>query len=572
MAVSEERRRDALILSRVRRIQRRLDGEHALREAVVPLWCAATAVALHRLLLRDHTWVTAAVAFAIAAGVWFLRMRRRRVGVDEAAVLLDRAAGAGGLLLTRLERPVGAWELELNDALRQAPLPEVRRARAIGLSAVALLFLAVILWIPLPERAQTKANAAAVTRVTQVEARAEALAKEAPLEEGVEAELARLRQELENGRFDAADWEAADHLEGALAQKAAEAAAELARAAQAAEALEEAMQKAQNADGAARERDALEQALMDLEEAGSEGGDRGKALERALAALGSDGEQQEGEGAGQQSNDADGREAGAGGEKQSGDGEQGSAGGQQATATSDGDSQKLDGASSSGKAGEKDGAANPSGGDPSQEGGSEQASSDGAPSKSQVSQLKSALQKRQQQLARAYGEGNPQGQQAQGASSGAQPSQSGSGAQGQGQGDGAMAMGDGSSGGGSSSGSGSPGASAGQQGQPGVGQGGGPGTLRFGNNEVNPDRLAFSPLPEGHGGDEPGELWGLRAVDPRPGAEPSIGARTPGAVASGEAAPGHDQGALLPRNRALIRRYFDSQTDVRPNGPRGVTP
>ena len=490
MAAGDERRRSALIHTRIGRIRRRLNGERFLRELVVPLWCAATSIAIYRLLLRDHTWVFALVASAAAVAVWWTRARRTRVSAEQAAILLDRAADAGGLVLTRMELPVGEWELKLNERVRAAPLPEVRFARSAGLVTLALVFLLAALAVPLPKRIAPVHNAAAATKVAQVEARAQALADAVPLDQGVEAELARLREELEDGRFDAPDWEAADHLDSALAQKAAEAAAALAKAQQAADALDQAMGKAQSGDSASRERDELERALMNLDSGAKDGED---VMQRALAKLG------EGQG---------------GRDSQSGDGQQGESGKQ-------GDSGKQ------GAAGKQDGA-----GKQGQSGANSGQGAGKSPSRSQVQDLKRALAQRQQQLAKQYGQGNGGQRSAQ--------SQSG---QGQGQ----------SGGQSSESGDG--------QGQgAGVSRGGGPGKLTFDNpNEVNPNRLAFAPLPEGSGGDEPGQLWGLRAVDPKASTEPSRGAAATGGMAQGEQAPGNDQGALLPRNRELIRRYFDSQ-------------
>ncbi|MBX5483155.1 MAG: hypothetical protein IRZ16_15140, partial [Myxococcaceae bacterium] len=94
MPAGDERRRSALIHSRIARIRRRLNSELWLRLAVAPVWTAATVVALHRLLLRDHTEIAAAIAFSGALVWWGWRTRRWQVGVEEAAVLLDRSAQA----------------------------------------------------------------------------------------------------------------------------------------------------------------------------------------------------------------------------------------------------------------------------------------------------------------------------------------------------------------------------------------------------------------------------------------------------------------------------------------------
>jgi hypothetical protein len=86
-----------------------------------------------------------------------------------------------------------------------------------------------------------------------------------------------------------------------------------------------------------------------------------------------------------------------------------------------------------------------------------------------------------------------------------------------------------------------------------------PAQLIFGGEtDLDPRRLKFEPLPQGNGGDEPAELIGLRAVNPRvsPGGVPSA---STGQAAAGAQAAGLREGALLPRNRAVIERYFGSK-------------
>ncbi|HZH78304.1 MAG TPA: hypothetical protein VEY88_19905 [Archangium sp.] len=76
----------------------------------------------------------------LAAGLWwFLRARARSVSLTHAAVLADRSAGAGGLLLTRLERPVGEWELSANQYARAVAMPPVERKRPAGALLAALV-------------------------------------------------------------------------------------------------------------------------------------------------------------------------------------------------------------------------------------------------------------------------------------------------------------------------------------------------------------------------------------------------------------------------------------------------
>src|SRR5688572_14054948 len=103
MAAGEERRKNALVLQPIRRLQRRLNRAVWLKTLVVPAWCAVTSVALSRLLNGEWRWAAAAVLVGLAGAWWMTRARKARVSFGSAAVIADRSAEAGGLLLTRLE-------------------------------------------------------------------------------------------------------------------------------------------------------------------------------------------------------------------------------------------------------------------------------------------------------------------------------------------------------------------------------------------------------------------------------------------------------------------------------------
>jgi hypothetical protein len=275
MAASEERRLQALILAPIRRVQRRLNAVAWSEAGVAPVWAAATGCVLARLLLRDGAlWV---LPFPVlAAGAWWVvRARARSFSFAHAAVLADRSASAGGLLLTRLERPVGEWELSANQYARAVEPPRVPWRRPAGALLGALLFLAVGFLLPLPTP-RTRPTAAAAAKVAAVQSKAEALAREEPLGAPVEEELRRLAEEVAEGHFDAADWEAADSVEKSLEARAAQAAAELASAAQAARELEESLDAAASSEAAAREREELERALMALGHDGAQSGQQGE--------------------------------------------------------------------------------------------------------------------------------------------------------------------------------------------------------------------------------------------------------------------------------------------------------
>jgi hypothetical protein len=68
--------------------------------------------------------------------------------------------------------------------------------------------------------------------------------------------------------------------------------------------------------------------------------------------------------------------------------------------------------------------------------------------------------------------------------------------------------------------------------------------------------LKLDAMPKGNGG-EGEELLGLQAANPTVGARPASAGQ--GSVAAGQQAAGYDEGAMRPRNRTLVQRYFDSK-------------
>ncbi|NNB91009.1 hypothetical protein [Corallococcus exiguus] len=516
MAASDERRFQSLVLAPIRRVQRRLNVVAWSGAGIAPLWAMATACVLSRLLLRDlAVW---AVPPLVIAGLawWFVRARSRGVSLEYAAVLADRSANAGGLLLTRLERPVGEWELSLNQFAQQVKPPEVPWRRPVGALLGALLFLAVGFLVPLPALRTTNINAAAATQVAAVQAQAEALAREEPLGPDVEEELRRLSEEVAQGRFDSADWEAADALEQRLAERASEAAAELNRASEAAAELEDALAAAGSAETATRERESLEQALMALDARASGNPEDSAAGDQEAPAS-----EQNSQGQG-----ADGQNRG---DQQGGD---------------------------------KQGSGDPSSRE-AQARASARAQASGSPD--QIADLRRTLERRQQSLAQRFGEENAsQGNRGAQARRPTRRQHSGQGQKGQGQ------KGQGQGQEGQGEGDGEEGDGEGQQGNQhasrntrqgkgegaGVSRGGESQPVVFGGEaEMDPNRLAFQPLPDGNGGDAE-ELWGLRAADPQARTGQAGPSSAKGTGAKGDATAGPTSGPLLPRNRDLVKRYF----------------
>ncbi|WP_426754961.1 hypothetical protein [Myxococcus sp. Y35] len=531
MAASEERRFQALVLAPIRRVQRRLNAVAWAEAGIVPMWATATACVLARLLLRDAFVWALPPLLAAGGGMWFWRARSRGVSLEHAAVLADRSANAGGLLLTRLERSVGEWELAVNQLAGAVKLPEVNWRRPGGALAGAALFMGVGLLLPLPASRGRPVNAAAAAKVAAVQAQAEALAQEKVLEEAIEDELRRLAEEVAEGRFDSGDWEAADALEKRLAEQAADAAAQLANAAAAARDLEESLGAAGGAEAATREREELERALMALEE-GSE------------ARSSEEGEQ---EGSGSPTPESDGMTP-AEGARASAQDEQG-AQGQQAQQGAQG----QQGAQA--RQGQQ--------GAQAQDAQSRaRARASGSPD--QIASLREALERRRQSLENRFDPNGRNRSEAQ-----ARGSRSGRDSQGQGQRGGQRQSGSGESG---SEGEGQEGSGEGTQSHAsrsvrkgaGVSRGGGSQPLVFGGEaEMDPERLAFEPLPPGQGGDEGEELWGLRAADPRRQSGPAGAGGAQGTQARGAATEGPGAAPLLPRNRDMVKRYFGGESSGR---------
>ncbi len=531
MAASEERRFQALVLAPIRRVQRRLNAVAWAEAGIVPVWATATACVLARFLLRESfVWALPPV-LAVGLGAWFWRARSRGVSLEHAAVLADRSANAGGLLLTRLERPVGAWELSVNQLASAVKLPEVNWRRPVGALAGAVLFVCVGFLLPLPSSRSRPVNAAAAAKVASVQAQAEALSQEEALEESVEDELRRLAEEVAEGRFDSGDWEAADALEHRLAEKAAEAAAQLAHASEAARALEEALSAAGGSEAATREREELERALMALDgpQAGA-GGEQPEGLTPSAA-----------DGTSPQSGDA---QASAQHGAQTQQGQQGaqSQHGAQAQQGPHG-AQSQQGAQGDART---------------------RARGQAAGSPDQLSDLRQALERRRQSLENRFDPNRQNG-------SRSQARRPNAGRDGQGrQGQGRASRGGSGEGGAEGDPRGGEGqgarghASRGVQEGAGVSRGGGSRPLVFGDEaEMDPDRLAFEALPPGQGGDEGQELWGLKAADPKRQSGASGAGGAQGTQARGAATEGAGAAPLLPRNRDMVKRYFGGESSGR---------
>jgi hypothetical protein len=179
---------------------------------------------------------------------------------------------------------------------------------------------------------------------------------------------------------------------------------------------------------------------------------------------------------------------------------------------------------------------------------------------SQADQLRRTLEQRRQQLSNSFDQNQ---------NSGSRQSQRGQGQRGQGQRQGqGQGQGQGQQGQGQGQGQGEGPAKGldptspehlSHQVDPSAGHGpGGDTPLVFGKDaEMDPERLKFEALPKGNGG-EAEELYGLKAANPRVGRQP-LNAGMTGGAAGGEQAPGAGEAPMLPKNRALIQKYFDTK-------------
>jgi hypothetical protein len=227
--------------------------------------------------------VAGCVALAAAAIATAVLFRRRAWSEQQARVVLDRAAGAGGLALAMHEASGPAWCPLLEDRLATASLPprKLRRPAAAVIGAVAFAVAAAL--VPTSVPPPPPVQVAALSRVEEVKQKAEALEAEEALDEALDKELKRLEAEAKEGRFDAVDWAALDSTSGALEAAAEDRQQALANAAAAAEKLGKALDAQAGGDAAVRAAEELEAALTSL---GSAGGGEGLASKAGESAIG----------------------------------------------------------------------------------------------------------------------------------------------------------------------------------------------------------------------------------------------------------------------------------------------
>ncbi len=483
------------------RARRHFNRGVLLRASVIPAWAAASLFGIYRLAIGPFSLLVGGVALLLALGFLLWRFRRLAWTTDQAAVLLDRAAGAGGLLLALSERPDPRWSERLTPKLQKVDLPrEPVRRQAAGIVG-AFCFAAVALAFPEAQPPARPLQNAAESRVNALDEKAELLAEENALAENLAEELARLQEEARSGSFDAADWEASDVVESALSDAAASRESALADAEAAARELEAAMESNAGVEELARAKEALEDALASL-------GDSSSASEQGDSKSGEGQKSETGE-AGQQEQAGEQGQSGqqSGQQKQSGQqGEKGS--GQQSGQKQSGQKQA----------------------------GNMKSPADAKAMAESLQKRREALQQafnRQQSLAQSQKSSRPKGEKQSG---GQCPHSDHSAAQcpnaGQGEGE-----------------------SEGESGSGAPTRGGGVAPVTYGQEvQVQAERLKLESLPQSED-EQADQLLGIERHAPR---TPDAYAPTaPGVTGSGADGVGPRQAPVPPRHRELLRRYFD---------------
>jgi hypothetical protein len=551
------------------RLRRHFNRETLLHSLPVPAWIVATACTVTMLVWRPAMpWITAAAALGAIIWLW-LAVRRHGWSEADAAIRLDRLAGAGGLLLTVGEVPSPQWESKAQALLTGVKPPPMLVTRPLLLTAGAVAFGAAAFVAPTPQPLVRPGQEAALREVQKLEAEAEALQKEDVAPREWTREIERLRAEAEDARFDASDWEAADSLKEAAAATAQARTDDLQSAEDATARLEEALNNHASDEQVARERESLESALAALSphaglsdgnsqehgaaDASPQSGDHGETA--GTSGTASRQPQAGGEQASEQSgkSGAEGRQA-QGGSKEGSSERAGAEGkgspegrsGSEQASSQRGNEGGSEGRGSESKSGEgsKSGSAEgkdssqgqPSGAQASnQPVGKDGAAGTGKPGHGQsagdLKALRQTLQKRREQLAQKFPGAGQRGSPQSGPPT-----------------DGIAREDHGTD---QHSRSDSP------EGSGGNGRGWAPpAPHRFGEEtQVQEDRLRLVQLNHSKKGHEPGELWGLVSARPSQTQDAPVSAPS-GHGAGDETAPGPRGGPVPPRFRDLVQRYF----------------
>ncbi len=235
-----------------------------MRLAAAPAWAFSVCLLCERFVFRRYVGMAALGLGAMALTLWAVQLWRRRYRFEHAAIETDRLADAQGLLLTRLETPVGEWGFELNNKLKalRVPFPNVRLP-VLQLVLLALL-VSVGLWWPLKPQQNAIANRAATHTLEEIAEQLQVLREAEGANPTFDAELQKLKELAREGDFSASEWQAADALQAAVSTEAENASSRLDAAANAAQALDDARNANASVEETRRAEEELERALMAL--------------------------------------------------------------------------------------------------------------------------------------------------------------------------------------------------------------------------------------------------------------------------------------------------------------------
>lgn len=204
---------------------------------------------------------------AVAPIVAWRTATRKQLSRAGAAAWLDVQSGSSGVVVTDFEHSDAAWSARVAESLsRAALLPRANLKKPALLALVALAFVVVALWVPIPRTPVGPPIALQQAAVERVEEKLATLEEEVALDPELAAEMRETLQRLKDEDALAnpeSAFEAVDHAEARLADEA-RSKAEAAEAGQ--EALAAASESAASDPEAAQKK--LEEAMSALSKAG----------------------------------------------------------------------------------------------------------------------------------------------------------------------------------------------------------------------------------------------------------------------------------------------------------------
>jgi hypothetical protein len=260
--------------------------KHALKYST--LWCFAWGTIA--LVLRATTSISGkpllwgAAGLALAMLLAARKARRERPARREVEAILDARNQFGGLLMTRADATIGAWESRLSSPAR--PRLRWKNNQAVALICCAALFVAISLLIPVRWAGRNAARALNVgAQAESLAAQIEALRESRMIEEAKAEELDQKLDQLvkeASAEEPAKTWEALDHLAEDL-EKTTKDAVEKAQAEQARAQQAEALSEALQAGGGQLDEKTMTEAMQTLSSMMQNAMKENEALARELS-------------------------------------------------------------------------------------------------------------------------------------------------------------------------------------------------------------------------------------------------------------------------------------------------